>query len=184
MGKIFVTIVCFLIILSNTASAFAQQISPSITPIPSPTPVEYQLPYPGILPGHPFYFLKSLRDNIMSLLISSPLKKAEFNLLQSDKNLQAALYLYGQNKDNETVFQTLQASEDYFKKTIDNIEEAKKQGINVLEFERKITIASLKHQELVSNLAESAKDSDKKQFESSLKKMQDLDRQVKAFNSK
>lgn len=48
---------------------------------------DYLLPYPGILPDHPLYFLKSLRDKILEALIVDPLRKSEFYLLQADKRL-------------------------------------------------------------------------------------------------
>ena len=32
--------------------------------------VNYELPYPGMLPDNPFYFLKVLRDGIVKLLIN------------------------------------------------------------------------------------------------------------------
>ena len=42
------------------------------------TTVKYELPYPGILPDNPLYFLKQIRDWIMERLITDPLKKIEF----------------------------------------------------------------------------------------------------------
>ncbi|MBI3576483.1 hypothetical protein HY086_00365, partial [Candidatus Gottesmanbacteria bacterium] len=49
--------------------------------------VEYLLPYPGILPDNPLYFLKAARDKIIEFLIADPVRKAEFYILQSDKRL-------------------------------------------------------------------------------------------------
>jgi hypothetical protein len=180
--KLIISIVCSLAIISQASISYAQELSPTTNP--TPAPIEYQLPYPGILPDHPFYFLKNIRDKIMSFLISSPLKKAEFYLLQSDKNLQATVSLYEQNKDRKTVFQTLQKSEDYFQKAIDAAWQAKKQGINILEFEHKITIANLKHQEVVLSLSKSATSAEKKEFEDSLKRLKILEEKTKALNPK
>jgi len=36
--------------------------------------VQYDLPYTGILPDNPLYFLKALRDNIYGMLITDPIK--------------------------------------------------------------------------------------------------------------
>lgn len=165
----------------NLSIASAQEITPSINPVP--TPIEYQLPYPGILPDHPFYFLKILRDNMVGFITSNPLKKAEFNLLQADKNLQAAVYLAKQNKDSKVIFQTLQKSENYFAKAIDKTQEAKKQGIYIVDFAAKITIANLKHQEIVLGLSKSAKDDDKKKFEISLSNLKNFEKKIKALTS-
>jgi hypothetical protein len=68
------------------------------TASPTPTQVEYPLPYPGILPDHPMYAVKILRDRIMEFLISDPLRKSEFYLLQSDKRLSMAIALADQGK--------------------------------------------------------------------------------------
>jgi hypothetical protein len=59
--------------------------------------IEYALPYPGMLPDHPLYFLKNLRDHIMDFIIRDHIKKAEFNLLLSDKKLAMFTDLYNKN---------------------------------------------------------------------------------------
>lgn len=60
---------------------------------------EYLLPFPGILPDHPLYFLKQIRDGIMDRLIVDPLRKAEFHVLQADKRLNMGVVLLGQGKE-------------------------------------------------------------------------------------
>ena len=55
--------------------------------------VDYQLPYPGMLPDNPLYFLKVFRDNLTSFFINKPLDKAHFDLLQSDKDVEASYLL-------------------------------------------------------------------------------------------
>ena len=59
---------------------------------------EYPLPYPGILPDNPLHFLKALRDRIILMLMSDPVKEAEFNLLTSDKRIYAAQLLADKGK--------------------------------------------------------------------------------------
>lgn len=59
---------------------------------------EYLLPFPGILPDHPLYFLKQIRDGIMDRLIVDPLRKAEFHILQADKRLAMGKMLVEQGK--------------------------------------------------------------------------------------
>src|ERR1700704_2037322 len=51
----------------------------SVTPAPNNTSqtVDYTLPYPGLLPDSPLYFLKTFRDRLISFFISSPIKKAD-----------------------------------------------------------------------------------------------------------
>jgi len=62
--------------------ALAQETAPAS---PAPSPVDYALPYPGILPDNPLFFLKRLRDLILIQLISNPVRKAEFHQLLADK---------------------------------------------------------------------------------------------------
>src|SRR3989344_3906165 len=58
----------------------------------------YVLPYPGMLPDSPLYKIKVLRDKVTAYLISDPQKKAEFYLLQTDKQMGMILPLI--NKKN------------------------------------------------------------------------------------
>ena len=62
---------------------------------------DYVLPYPGILPDHPVYFLKDFRDKIIEMLIVDPERKNEFYLLQSDKFLNAAQSLLDKNQSEK-----------------------------------------------------------------------------------
>jgi len=92
----------FLIIFlsfSCIASLFSQVVV-AATPMPTPTTVrvEYSLPYPGMMPDNPLYFLKTFRDNIIEMLISDPVHKAEFYLLQADKKLNMGVVLSGMGK--------------------------------------------------------------------------------------
>lgn len=59
---------------------------------------EYLLPYPGVLPDHPLYALKVIRDRILDVLIVDPVRKAEFYLLQGDKRLNMSIFLVAQGK--------------------------------------------------------------------------------------
>jgi hypothetical protein len=60
---------------------------------------EYILPYPGILPDHPLYFIKQIRDRIMESLISDPIRKIEFYILQGDKLTNSGIFLNAKNKE-------------------------------------------------------------------------------------
>lgn len=71
------------------------------TPTPMPQKVEYILPYPGILPTHPLYVLKTIRDRIIEFLITDPVRKAEFYILQADKKLNMGVFLTNTGKTRE-----------------------------------------------------------------------------------
>ena len=110
--------------------------------------VEYELPYPGILPDNVFYYLKAIRDNIQKFLITDPLKKAEFDLLQSDKRLAASKALFDKGKDSLSIT-TLSKSGNYFEDAISNIRKAKEQGSAVDKLLDRLYISSQKHQEII-----------------------------------
>jgi hypothetical protein len=115
--------------------------------------VEYILPYPGALPDSPIYFLKALRDRLVSYLINDPLKKAEFNLLTSDKRANAALYL-ADHKKYELSITSFSKSTNYFIEGVAKLKEAidlEKDGKDVLE---RMKLAVVKHQEVLQSIGE------------------------------
>lgn len=113
--------------------------------------VEYTLSWPGILPGHPFYFLKALRDRVWGFLVRDPLKKAEWALLMADKRVWAGQMLV--EKGKETLgMSTLTKAEKYLEQALVKAEEAKAQGGNVDSFLGKLGCASLKHEEILGEV--------------------------------
>ena len=83
-----ISLFCPTIVFAATATTAAL---PNSTP--TPTPVQYDLPYPGMLPNSPLYFLKQTRDWILDKLIVDPVKKTEFYILQGDKRLAMGIQL-------------------------------------------------------------------------------------------
>lgn len=130
---------------------FAQTASSS-----APMHVEYDLPYPGLLPDNPLYYLKAIRDNILKFIISDPLKKSEFDLLQADKRLVSAQALFSKGK-KELSITTLSKSGNYFDDAISNVQKAKKQGEEVRQLINKLLISSQKHQEVIAQMEENQK---------------------------
>lgn len=59
---------------------------------------DYKLPYPGILPNHPLYKLKVLRDKSLLFFTFDPFKKAARHLHMADKELVMALKLAEKGK--------------------------------------------------------------------------------------
>jgi hypothetical protein len=117
--------------------------------------VNYELPYPGLLPDSPIYFLRAIRDKIVGLLISDPLKKTEFNLLQSDKRLNAGIYLF--NKGNISLsYSTISKAENYFEQALDKMGEAKKQGKSTDDIKGKLKESSKKHEQELRSLIQRA----------------------------
>lgn len=129
--------------------AHAQQASLSATP----TPVAYTLPYPGILPGERFYFLKELRDGIVAFFISHPIKRAEYDLLQADKKMQAAVFLLTKKNDEGRVFEALVDSQEAFGHALSQVEIAEKQGMGTMDIVARLITANLKYQEVLTELS-------------------------------
>ncbi len=115
--------------------------------------VDYQLPYPGLLPDSRLYFLKVLRDRLVSLFVSDPLKKAELNLLNADKRLNGAFYLFNKDKTKIKLIQsTVSKAENYLGLAIAETVDAKKQGMDTADIIRRLAASSKKHQEIVRYL--------------------------------
>jgi hypothetical protein len=131
--------------------AFAQTAS-SAANLPE---VQYDLPYTGILPDNPLYFLKVLRDNVLGLLITDPAKKAEYDLLMADKRLGGAEALILKGKDDLAIT-TLSKSGNYFYQAVQQAAIAKQQGENVGDVVGKLVTASIKHQQIILQMIEKA----------------------------
>jgi hypothetical protein len=92
--------------------------------------LEYILPFPGILPDNSLYFVKELRDTLMRMFISSPVKKIEFSLLQSDKYLAMALSFADTKKWDWAGKVTLQSQKE-MEQAIAEVISARKSGVVV-----------------------------------------------------
>lgn len=134
--------------------SFAQtptsSLSPTVTPTPVSEAVEYELPYPGMLPDNPLYNLKALRDRIIEFLISNPYKKAEFYLLSSDKRFNSGYYLVMKDKDDMGVLY-ISKSNNYMNMGISEAYKAKEQGTQILQ---KMKLSIKKHQQLIQDIEE------------------------------
>jgi len=151
----------FVLLLSN--SSFAQTPSPVESTSPDeveatisakPGRVEYELPYPGMLPDNPLYFLKMIRDGIVRVLINDPFKKAEFNLLNAQKRMYAAKFLAEKEKD-ELSYETITKSNNYLHEAIASIQTVRKnnpKNTNVRPFLDQTRTVVLKHEEVLGEI--------------------------------
>lgn len=152
MKKLVITIIVSILLLTSLQKTFAQDIS-SDSQVPS---VQYDLPYPGLLPDNPLYFLKAIRDNLLGAFITDPLKKADFTLLQADKRLAASKALFN-NKKYDLAITTLSKSGNYFDQAINKAADAKRAGQNANPILERLLIASKKHQEVIFQMEEKTK---------------------------
>ncbi len=126
---------------------------------------DYFLAYPGLLPDHPLYSLKMVRDRIWLWLTNNPLKKAELLLLFADKRLGAAKALIEGNKV-ELGVSTITKGEKYLERAIAQGKMAAEKGENAQAFLEKLSQATLKHQEVLTELVNKVPES----FKGSLEK--------------
>ena len=119
--------------------------------------VDYYLPYPGMLPDNPFYWVKMMRDRMQLWLSPSPLKKAEKLLLYADKRLGAGYSLIDGGKESLGIT-TLTKGEKY-------LERAKSSTLKIEGedgFKEKLGKATRKHSEVLKMIKTKVGDEEKK----------------------
>jgi len=130
----------------------------------SPAPAiisDYTLPYPGLLPDHPLYSLKVLRDKILIWFTKDDVKLVELNLLMADKRLKMGEVLF-EKGNKELALSTISKGEKYFGQAVYRLRTMKntsKESVNVLQ--EKLARSSVKHKEVVMNLMKNDKDREK-----------------------
>lgn len=160
-----VVIVALLFTISFTTLAFAQEVASESAKN------NYQLPYAGLLPDNPLYFLKAFRDRVVEFLISDPLKKSEFDLLSADKRLSMGIALY--DKKNYSLSEsTISKGENYFEEGIKNMETAKKQGQPIdPSLLVNYDLSTKKHKEVIENLSAKSSGGVKRKFQIDLERV-------------
>jgi len=162
----------FLIFLLSFNIYFAKNFSFAQEPVSSDSAqkVNYELPYPGLLPDHPLYFLRIIRDKIVGFLISDVKRKAEFDLLQSDKRLNAGAYLFNKKKFEEAI-SVISKAENYFGQALQKTKEARGQGMETTEIANKLIDSSKKHQEVLKSLEKKSPQNFKSSFNIQLQRV-------------
>lgn len=155
-----------------------QQESPSST-VPNPTAVltkksEYMLPFPGLLPDHPLYFLKNFRDLLLDKLIVDPIRKSEFYLLQSDKKL-AMMIAFIEKGNIPRAEEVLEKSGKHMEQSIGGLMTLKSQGKAVSgDIVDRITRALVKHEEVLTEFIQKAQGNEKENFSAALERVKKL----------
>lgn len=144
--------------------------------------INYELPYPGILPDNPLYFLKAVRDRIISFIISDPVKKAEFHSLTSDKRISASLMLAEKSKPDLAI-STLSKGNNYFHKAIGNTSEAKRMGKNVDTVLHNMEKAIKRHQEVLEMVKSKVGKEFSSQLQIETKRMAEFENSVNQLTS-
>lgn len=115
------------------------------------TNVEYSLPYPGVMPDHPLWFLKATRDKTLLFFTTDPLKRAKMTLLLADARLVMAQSLQDKGK-NESAVSTAIKAEGYLKEALVWGKDAGVYGYDVTGFYETILKSSLVHREILEKI--------------------------------
>ena len=180
--KKFVTVLLFSILaLDLTASPVVVQAKPQTPTVTEAlvgaameTKDDYLLPYPGILPDHPLYFLKALRDRILEGLIVDPLRKAEFYILQADKRLNMGLFFNTQGKSTQ-MEEVISKGEKYMEKAVSGLVALKTTGVQIpASIIDRIEKSLVKHTQILEGLIVQGNESQKAGLTQSLELIQRL----------
>jgi len=148
------------------------------------TKIEYNLPFPGILPDHPLYPLKSARDTIKVFLTRDYMKKADLLLLLSDKYASMAVAL-AEDGQWGTAAEAVEQSESSFTDMIDALETSKEQGVSPsAEFLQKIKLSNDKHKEVIQELLITSPQGSHTILEESLEKNNQLRDDIKKLSDR
>ena len=126
--------------------------------------IDYFLAYPGkVLPDHPLWPVKVIRDKIWFLMTTNPSKKAEMKLLFADKRLVSSKELFEKDKP-ELAFSTLTKAEKYLEEASAQETQNRKNGLETVEFLKRLSFASLKHAQVIEEILAMAPEDAKPQI--------------------
>jgi hypothetical protein len=156
---------------------FAQE--PTLSP--TPKPVEYTLPYPGLLPDNPLYFLRAIRDTMQGMMVSNPLKKADYYLLQADKGISASSVLSQKKETAVLASATADEALEYYDKSLNAVISAKKQGLDTHGITNQLVLANHKHQEVLAQIRRGVRTTDQQKFVQAEQKARDLGKKARTL---
>lgn len=179
----FSVIFSFIAVYITLATAYAQVASTSSQTSDTTTQVNYQLPYPGMLPDNPLYFLKAIRDQLTAFFLSKPLDKAQFDLLQSDKNVETS-YLLVTTEVNKTdlAASSFTQGEADFSEAITQTQAAKKQGYDISDMSKNLDLSNQKHLEVLKEIEQQLGKSNDQGFQSEQDTMKEYAKQIKSLH--
>ena len=67
--KLILAFIFFFVVFGNI------RVANATTSVPEPVSIEYVLPFAGIMPNHPLYFFKTIRDTLIEKMITNDIKK-------------------------------------------------------------------------------------------------------------
>lgn len=111
----------------------------------------YVLPYPGAMPGSSLYKPHLLLEKLLQYWYFGNLGQFTYNLKESDKYLVEAKTLFEYNQ-YLLGYKALLKSDDYFIKTLPDLNNAKLEGKNIEQNRLLLSSAANKHMEVLQKL--------------------------------
>ncbi len=133
--------------------------------------IAYDFPYPGLLPDHPLYFLKAIRDRALDIFTLDPLKNAELYLLFSDKRANSAKFLAEKGR-SDLAITALSKAEKYALKIPPLLRSSKTKPKK--EFVEKVKTSNLKHKEIIEDFLKELPQGDQSRITEILKINEDV----------
>jgi hypothetical protein len=137
-------------VLQPVIAADMSGLSPTSTPS-----LEYQLPYPGLLPDHPLYIVKRLRDRILLLTARTSERRVTLELLFADKHLSMGQILW-ERGDVSLAVTTIEEGELYLLRAVSDLIALEKKESIPPGFADKLELAGRKHADIITRLIASA----------------------------
>lgn len=117
---------------------------------------DYALPYPGILPDHPLYFPKMVRDRVVLVVTRDPVSRSELLLHYANKRMAAADVLIEQGKP-ELAIETATKAQHYLTTSASVLTEVPDSS-DTNELWKQLYAAAVVHEEVMQILKDSAAD--------------------------
>lgn len=145
---------------ATDASSSAEQIPHEV--------LDYELPYPGILPDHPLYSLKLFRDRLLDFLIRDGNKRIEYNLLMADKRLNMGVSLV-EKQQYDLAEETVSKGEKYLVKAVDGLYKSRDEGRDMAsDLSKKLLLSIQKHRVVVDELKRKSPENTHSGYDSTL----------------
>lgn len=142
--------------------------------------VDYTLPYPGLLPDHPLYMIKEIRDNVLIFFTRDYLKKTEIQLLLSDKKIVMADDLAKKGKWQVSSAIALEAEQQSVG-IPELVSRSKRQGASASDnFIQKLKMSNAKHQEIIEDLLKNSPQGERTKFEKALSLNKEITKKIAA----
>jgi hypothetical protein len=114
------------------------------------TASDYALPYPGLLPDHPLYFIKMIRDRIQLWFTVNAEAKTKLLLHYADKRIASALVLAENGKNGLAVNTAMKASLYFDRAYKQSLSVADEAAVN--ELQSTLVNALIKHKQVFQGI--------------------------------